>query len=74
MINVTGNDGTVSVNEPVPSVIVPFEDPFTETETPAREESLSELLTLPVIVCCACDDSIVSRTKNSNKKFFINNI
>ena len=74
MTSVTGKDETVSVNTPVPSVTVPLEDPFTVTETPAREESLSKLFTLPVTVRCACDDRIVSRTKNNNRKFFINNI
>src|SRR6185295_6794716 len=63
MISVTGNEETCRLKLPPSSVTVPLEVPLIETETPARDESLSVLFTLPLISCCDCDDNATTRSR-----------
>ena len=62
---------TCRLKLPPSSVTVPLEVPLIETETPARDESLSVLFTLPLISCCDCDDNATTRSRIQNKRFLI---
>src|ERR1044072_2937492 len=70
-ISVTGNEETRRLKLPVLSVTVPTEVPFTEIETPARDESLSVVFTLPLMSCCDCDDKPAKSRRMQNKRFLI---
>ena len=71
MTSVTGNEGTCRLKLPASSVTVPLEVPLTETDTLARDESLSVLFTLPLISCCDRDDNATRRSRMQKKKFLI---
>jgi hypothetical protein len=57
---------------PLESVVVPFDVPFTRTDTPGTGDLSTADVTCPVIVCASADTVAIKRKATLSKVFFMN--